>query len=122
MMSNSESLFNPQDDSLSEKVNAYYTVCQDFSRVQASLKQTKRSKNTDFIGDHDEVVSAYNIISQSLIQASSEVSKSDLLEAKKQGLLSDNQVAEITQTQHQHEISNIRQQQTRSNSSTLKRS
>ena len=121
MMSRAESIFNPQDDSLSEKVYAYYGVCRDYSRVQASLKQTKQGKNKDYIGDHDEVLAAYEIISQSLTLASSEVSMSELQQAKEEGLLSGNQFAEIVQTQRQYEISQIREQKTSSHSDSLKR-
>lgn len=108
-MSNIETLFNPRDDSLTEKVNAYYSVCRDYARVQASLKQTKQGKNTDFIGEHDEVVSAYELISQSLHQANSKVSQSDLKQAKDKGLLNDNQLMEIIQVQRLQEMDSKRQ-------------
>ena len=81
MVSNVETLFNPRDDSLAEKVKAYYEVCRDYHRVQASLNHTKQGKNTDFIGDHDEVVTAYDMISNSLSQASMQVSSAELQKA-----------------------------------------
>jgi len=43
-MNEAQSLFNPRDDSLAEKVDAYYSVCWDYSRVQSSLKLTGQGK------------------------------------------------------------------------------
>lgn len=112
MVSNVETLFNPRDDSLAEKVKAYYDVCRDYHRVQASLKHTKQGKHTDYIGDHDEVVTAYDMISNSLSLASTQVSSAELQKAKDQGYISEKQLVEIVQTQRQSKMQHNRQQQT----------
>jgi len=104
MMNDAPNLFNPRDDSLAEKVNAYYGVCRDYSRVQSSLKQTEQGKNIHFIGDHSEVMSAYEAISQSLAHASKEVSSADLQHALEEGYLSQEQTHEILTIKRSHEL------------------
>ncbi|MFQ3247544.1 MAG: hypothetical protein ACI9SP_004201 [Arenicella sp.] len=98
-MNEAQSLFNPRDDSLAEKVDDYYSVCWDYSRAQSSLKLTGQGKNIDYIGDHSEVIPAYETISHSLSQASREVSSADLQDAKERGIINENQLLEIVRTQ-----------------------
>ena len=117
-MNDAPSLFNPRDDSLAEKVNAYYGVCRDYSRVQSSLKQTEKGKNIHFIGDHSEVMSAYETISQSLAYAPNEVSSADLEQAKEQGIISENQLREIVQVQRQSSLQKTREQSLNHDSDT----
>lgn len=112
-MNDGLNLFNPRDDSLAEKINAYYGVCRDYSRVQSSLKQTEQGKNIHFIGDHGEVMSAYETISQSLAQASKEVSSADLQRAREQGIISESQLLEMVQIQRQSDLQKTREQQNR---------
>jgi hypothetical protein len=115
-MSNVETLFNPRDDSLAEKVKAYYDVCRDYNRVQASLKHTQQSKQSGYIGDHEEVLSASQIINQSLTHASKAVSNADLQTAKDKGFINDSQLVEMVQLQRQSEMQQTRQQQNTSDS------
>jgi RNA:NAD 2'-phosphotransferase (TPT1/KptA family) len=115
-MSNVETLFNPRDDSLAEKVKAYYDVCRDYHRVQASLKHTQQGKQSDYIGDHEEVLSASQMISQSLTHASKAVSNADLQQAKDKGFINDSQLVEMVQLQRQSEMQQTRQQQNTSDS------
>lgn len=112
-MNDVESLFNPRDNSLAEKVNGYYAVCRDYSRVQSSLKQTEQGKNIHFVGDHSEVMSAYETISRSLADASNQVSSADLQQAKEQGIISEGQLFEMVQIQRQSELQKTREQQNR---------
>ena len=121
-MSQSESIFNPLDNSLAERVRAYYSVCQAFSHSHSSLKQTERTGEISYLGEKEEVTSGFRIINQSLSQANKKVSQSDLQQANTKGLLSDEQMLEIVQIRRSQEMATNResQQQSGSNQNTLR--
>ncbi len=108
MMNNIQSIFNPCDDSLGERVRAYYSVCQAYALSQASLKQTRQQGEIDYIGEKKEVEDAFQIISQSLEQAARTISQADLQQAKAQGLLDDQQILEIVQVQRSQQMTSRR--------------
>lgn len=115
-MSQTESIFNPLDNSLAERVRAYYSVCQAFSHSQSSLKQTDRSGVIGYLGENKEVKSAFKIINQSFSQANREVSQSDLQLANAEGLLSNDQMLEIVKVRRSQEMVRSRESQEHSGS------
>lgn len=110
-MNNTETIFNPIDDSLEAKVEAYYSVCQAFSLSQSSLKQTQKAGEVDYLGDEASLQQAFDLANSSLKQANAQVSKKDLQSAQESGLLTKEQFTEILQTQRAQELSQKRQAQ-----------
>lgn len=119
-MSIAETIFNPINDSLEARVEAYYSVCQAFSLSQSSLKQTQKAGEVDYLGDEASVQQAFDLANSSLKQANAQVSKEDLQSAQESGLLTSEQFAEILQTQRAQELSIKRQAQS-SHSHQIKR-
>lgn len=120
-MSHPESIFNPLNDSLAERVRAYYSVCQAFTLSQASLKQTERMGDVGYLGEEHEVKDAFKVINQSLTQANSEISKTELQDAKEKGLLSSQQLLEIVQVQRSQEMAQNRASHQFKDQASLKR-
>ena len=115
-----ETIFNPLNDSLSERVRAYYSVCQAFTHSQASLKHTQQFGELDYLGDEQHIKDASRIIYQSFEQANAKVSQADLQEAKERGLISQEQLVEIVQVRRSQEVAQSRNSQTDSQTTQLK--
>lgn len=110
-MNDTETIFNPLNDSLSERVRAYYSVYQAYGHSQASLKHTRQHGEVDYLGELDGIEDAVRVINQSVTHANREVSQSDLQQAKSEGLLSEEQLVEIVQLQRSQKMSENRQSQ-----------
>jgi len=98
-MSDTESIFNPLDDSLKERVRAYYAVCK-----AIALSEASRDQSEQYIGDAKQVSAAHKVLVRSLKVASQDVTDSDLQNAKQKGFLSDSEMVNILQLRRQQKI------------------
>lgn len=101
-MSQAETIFNPLDNSLKERVRAYYSVSQAF-QLSAATQKPK-----DYIGDKTEVDTAFNVLLSSFADAKKSVSNADLKTAKEDGYLDDEQLKKIVQANRAHEMATRR--------------
>ncbi len=108
-MSESAHIFTPRNDSLDERVHSYWSVLYAFRNAEASLKHMNDKKWADSLGEKQEVEQAYKISQRSLHMANDAIKQSELIQAREQGLMSDQQVREFTQIKRQQEMQNIRE-------------
>jgi len=103
-MSDSESIFNPIDDSLSERVRAYHRVCRAFILVHRSSLSLDSNHLNSHIGDAIETKEAMKSIKFSFDKAKKSVSKKDVSQALKEGIISNGQNSEIIQADREYEL------------------
>lgn len=113
-MSQAETIFNPRDNSLKERVRAYYSVSQAFQLSAASQKPK------GYIGDKTEVDTAFKVLLSSFTDAKKSVSNADLKTAKEDGYLNDEQLKKIVQANRAHEMATRRMNLSNSRRDTIK--
>jgi hypothetical protein len=120
-MTDTAHIFTPQDDSLEARIDAYKSVYEAWFNAEASLKFLDDEEWSDTLGDREEVEQAHKISVRSLEMATSAIKKSEISQARKQGLLSDDVAQELTHTKRQQEMKDIRDSQQASDSSEHRR-
>lgn len=109
-MTQTAHIFNPQNDSLAEKVKAYQSVVDLLHSVEHSSEvlRTAKKNDTDHIGTEEEVQYAYKIACTSLAKALKEISESEIQTALEQELMTNEQAAEFMQFSRQQDMSSFR--------------
>ncbi len=90
-------IFNPLDDSLAERVKAYRSVYDAWLNVEASLKQADDSEWSNTLGETQDLEEAHNIISHSMVMATSSLSIEEIDQATDQGLMSKEEASQFVQ-------------------------
>lgn len=119
-MSQTESIFNPADESLKERVGAYYNVCMAYHLSHASLTGLNSFEIDGYLGDASEIASAENTVSSSMGLAKKSVSSNELEKAVKEQLLTREQLLEIIHASRIHDIEAQRQSENKNDQSTNK--
>lgn len=109
-MSNTETVFNPVDESLESQIRAYYDLCVAYTHAHASLKHTRQNGTVDYIGDLADIEDACRITSKSLHEAQQVISNESLLSAKQKNLITNEQYSEIVLAQRTLQMSSRRAQ------------
>lgn len=104
-------IYNPKDDSLAERVRAYRVVHQDYLNAEASLKFLDDDNWADTLGSREEVNQAHEVSLRSLQMAIEAINRTELSQAKEQGLLSKDEAHEIIENKQQYKMQDIRSQQ-----------
>lgn len=104
-------IYNPQDDSLTERIRAYRVVHQDYLNAEASLKFSDDDTWADTLGSREEVSQAHKIGIHSLQIATEAIKRKELVQAKEEGLLSKDEVDEIIENKQQYKMQRIRKGQ-----------
>ncbi len=115
-MANTEHIFTPKDDSLSERVRAYRSVSEAYRNAEASLKYMDDENWKDRLGEREEVEQAYEITRNSMHMATHSLNQDDIQQAKEQGLLSDDEISDLVRNKRQMEMASIRNNRQNSDS------
>ena len=107
-MTNTENIFNPQDNSLESRISAYVGVYDAWLNAELSLKFLDDELWSEVLGEREDVEMAYRIASNSLDSATRSITQDEILRAKKQGLVSDDQVSYFIQNKRQQEMKKMR--------------
>jgi len=107
-MTNTEHIYTPQENSLSERIRAYCAVREAYLNAEASLKFLDDDEWADRLGDREDVEKAYEISVRSLHMATEAIKQDELNEAVSQDLLSLDNVREVMQHKLQQEMKSIR--------------
>jgi ATP:corrinoid adenosyltransferase len=121
-MTNTEHIYTPQDNSLSERIRAYCTVREAYLNAEASLKFLDDDEWADRLGDRKDVEKAYEISVRSLHMATEAITQDELHQAQEQGLLNSDEVREFIQDKRQQEMQTIRSNRQAPHSSTHRHS
>ncbi|CAC9621540.1 hypothetical protein [uncultured Gammaproteobacteria bacterium] len=99
-----ETIFNPQGDSIQEKFKSFEYVNRCYVRDKENLNKT-----ADFLGESKEIKSAYTLSRNSLKQAHESLDDSELKQAFENGTISNEQVRDFKQSQHMLEMESKRE-------------
>ena len=99
-----QTIFNPKDNSTKEKFASFEYVNGCYQRDKKNLDQT-----FDFLGESEEIKSAYTLSRNSLKQAHKSLSNSELKQAFSEGFISHEQVKQFTQSKHMLEMESQRE-------------
>ncbi len=84
-------IFNPKDDSLESRVEAYFRVQQEWLNIEASLKHWDAPEWQNTLGEHQELEEAHEIVLNSLQKATQAISVEEIDQAKEKGLMNDDE-------------------------------
>ncbi|MCW8830255.1 MAG: hypothetical protein OQK32_01925 [Gammaproteobacteria bacterium] len=110
-MADTEHIYTPQDDSLAERIRAYRSVHEAYANAEASLNLLDNDEWADRLGEKQEIEQAYKICRHSLQIASQSISQNELQQARRQDLISDEEVRELIQNKRQSEMQGLRDNQ-----------
>ncbi len=96
-----ETIFNPKDETIKERFDAFEYVNKCYKRDKENLNST-----TNFLGEKDEIKEAYQISRNSLKQAHHSISEDDLKKAYNNGLLNNEQIKNFKQSKNLLEAEN----------------
>lgn len=116
-MIDNPNIFNPKDNSLEEKINAYKNVYKAYLNAEASVSFAEDEEWEYTLGE-EEIEEAYKIMADSLKVATSKISTDEMQQAKEQGLINKHELFEFIQDKRQQEIKSSRQ--TKQNSTSNK--
>ncbi len=103
-MSNVASTFNPKDNSLIERVNAFRAVLQENHNIELSLKY---KNDKEWLGTTEEIKYAQQVTQNSLQQAVKSLNKVDLQEAKTLGILSPEEAQQAKVLKAKSDLNNL---------------
>jgi hypothetical protein len=95
-MSSSAHIFTPQDDSLEARIQAYKTMRNELSNIEASQKLSQNKEWQDRLGTDEELQQAHNIIKNSLSATLNNIHDADLQKAQEQGLMTSDEISEFS--------------------------
>jgi hypothetical protein len=90
-MTQSDTIFNPKDNSLQARIYAYRSVMNAWYNAEASLKVMDDDEWSHTLGEKEEIVKAHETILNSLKTANKEISGKEINQAKELGLLTDSE-------------------------------
>lgn len=103
-MTESAHTFTPKDSSLTERMNAYTRVQQDYE----ALKQNIGSMEADTLGEQEDVTEAQTILLNSLSVAFESIDESELQEAVNQGIYANDELVCFIESKQELEIEILR--------------
>ena len=95
-MSSSAHMYNPQDDSLEAKIQAYKTMRNELHNIEKSQKLSQTKKWQDRLGTEEELKQAHTVIKNSLRRALDNILDVDLQKAQRQHLITIEEVGEFS--------------------------
>lgn len=107
-MSDTESIFNPLNDSLIERVRAYCSVAKAYADLKANIASSENGEYQNWIGEKQQLDDAHLVLESSFELANQSVSLSDLTDAKEKGLLNEKDIFDAVQVSHSLKISDRR--------------
>ncbi len=107
-MADTENIFTPHDDTLSERIRAYRSVHEAYTNAEASLKFINDEEWADRLGEKEEIEQAYEISVRSLQMATNAIHQDELKQAQTQGFLSDKELQELIQSKRKNEMNELR--------------
>lgn len=106
-MTEFESIFNPVDDSLEARVDAYRSVHKEWLNAEASLQFIENDEWGDTLGDREEVQKALSISTSSLYYAADSFTEEEVSEASKTHLLESEEAQELLENKRHHELQKL---------------
>jgi len=94
-MATTSHIYNPKDDSLEARIQAYKTVLSEYRNIQASQKLFKEKAWEERLGSSDELDSASDVIRNSLEVIAKSITKSELEQAVDENILTPNEYREF---------------------------
>ncbi len=116
-MTDSAHIFNPKDDSLTERVSAYRSVHDAYMNAEASVKFLDDEGWEETLGEREEVELAYEVALRSLQIATQSIGLEDLLQIEEQNLLDSSELQELVENKRYHQIRESRDRSQNSHSS-----
>lgn len=107
-MQQTATIYNPKDDSLEMRVQAFKETRQALYNVEACLNHTNTKGYNSVLGTKEELQQAHTISKNSYKQAVKSLSRADLVKAKDNKLISDNEYAKISVSSDRAKIQNVR--------------
>ena len=95
-MSSSAHMYNPQDDSLEAKIQAYKTMRNELHNIEKSQKLSQTKEWQDRLGTEEELKQAHTVIKNSLRRALDNILDVDLQKAQRQHLMTIEEVGEFS--------------------------
>jgi len=81
-MTQADTIFNPQDNSLQARIYAYRSVMKAWYNAEASLKVMDDDEWSHTLGEKEEIVKAHETILNSLKTANKEISGKEINQAR----------------------------------------
>ena len=94
-MSSSAHIYNPQDDSLEAKIQAYKTMRNELHNIEKSQKLSQTKEWQDRLGTEEELKQAHTVIKNSLRRALDNIPDVDLQKAQRQHLMTAKEVSDF---------------------------
>ncbi len=116
-MNDTAHIFNPKDNSLSERVRAYRSCSSTLRNTKASLELVNNSAWSDRLGSREEIEQAHLIAKRSTEMAVNQISQSEAEQAVGKGLLESDELKEIIQFKRLQTMQNRRNDQRSQNTS-----
>jgi len=115
-MSDTDHIYTPKDNSLSERLRAYRSTYEAYINAEASLNLLDNENWKDSLGERREVEVAHEVCRRSIEMAAKDISQDELQEASEQGLLNDKEALELIKAKRQQEVQAIRKDHKHSDS------
>ena len=119
-MTQPDTIFNPKDNSLEARIQAYRSVMKAWYNAEASLKAMDNDERSHTLGEKEEIVKAHDIILNSLNTCTREISLNEIKQAKELGLINDSEAQEFINNSKQDKIQKIRSNRQKSSMSKSK--
>ena len=119
-MTQPDTIFNPKDNSLEARIQAYRSVMKAWYNAEASLKAMDNDEWSHTLGEKEEIVKAHDIILNSLNTCTREISLNEIKQAKELGLINDSEAQEFINNSKQDKIQKIRSNRQKSSMSKSK--
>ncbi|HHI30256.1 MAG TPA: hypothetical protein ENL17_00900 [Candidatus Methanoperedenaceae archaeon] len=110
-MDDTDHIFNPRDDSLSERMRVYGLVAEAYRNAEASLKYLDDDEISAQLGERREVERAYKICKRSFQLATNAITQDELQEAKTRGLINEDEIRELEQKKRMDDMQALRDNQ-----------
>ena len=94
-MKQSAHIFDPKDDSLEARIEAYRSVQEAWISIEESLKHWNDPEWQNALGEYSELEEAHKIVLNSLNEATQSIAVEDVDKAKEQGLMTSDEAYEF---------------------------
>jgi len=102
-MKQSAHIFNPKNDSLEARIEAYRSVQEAWMNIEASFKHWDDPEWQNTLGEYSELEEAHKIVLNSLNEATQSITVEEIDKAKEQGLMTDDEAFTFIQEKLDHQ-------------------
>lgn len=114
-MSENARIYMPENGSLEERINVYRDILKAYRNSELSVELIQENEHDNTLGTADEVKYAQAVSKNSLEHSVKTFSASDLENIKKQKLLSDDELRELSIQRSKNKLKEFRQSKNKDN-------